>query len=183
MTTKTEHTKELVKSYQEKTLALQEKSKAIDQASDVERHQLLADIESTLNDLKRDKEVAEVKNDATAGQQFVSFETQLQSMKTDITALSNPEATPPTEKNFFEKAWDWTKEKAGQAKDFVVEHPGRTVAGVGTLGLGFLVYRWYKKRKEKKATEQKNRTPSTSENKSDSTSEKKTEKAESFWKS
>ena len=161
-----QHNKEqLVQTYQEKTVELQEKSKHIETMSDTDKHELSAEIEATLSDLKKDMEVLDVTVDASEKSQLVNFETQLITIRNTFTGASNSRTTgrgvdtstgevvePEEDKNFFQKSWEWIKGKADDAGEWVKENRGWTALGVGTLGLGFLAYRWYKKRKEKKET-------------------------------
>ena len=139
---------QLVQSYQERTVELQEKSRKIETMSDTEKHELSVEIETTLFDLKKDMEILDVTTDVSEKSQLVNFETQLTTMKNSLAVTSDTEIT-------LEEVNLEDKSRYGKALDWIKEHPGWTALGVGTVGLGFLAYRWHKKRKAKEEAEKK----------------------------
>jgi hypothetical protein len=108
---------EIVQTYEQKTSVLQEKSKEVEKKSDMEKQELSSEIETTLQDLKKDLEILDVTTDSTERTQLLNFQTQLTSMKgkveasAPVSAPSGIEKTPTTSENKVEEKGFWDKTK------------------------------------------------------------------------
>ena len=137
---------EIVQQYQTETLKIQEKAKDIEKKSEQEKSALVSEVNTVLDNLKKDAEIFEVQKDTTNQAKLLSFQPELEYVRSQIiTGNREPvsvveeqsaSSTDKEEKTLWEKMKDWTKERADavSSKETREKEPGknafRAIAGV-----------------------------------------------------